>query len=924
MDRLDKIKRTLEKSIVIKDKMYDITQNVNEINTQTLIKLDTQINRASVTKAWKVMCLMRRFNEQFLKGSRLEKKNFIRWSLNKILKKPIIKDQELARFSPIEKFEIAYVDKKQIQNLHIDLNEMEDISDIKNLQKIANECVEGVDIFRFPVIEWNFRWQRPQQISSEFSKNNHRVFYFSIETLALNNPNLGKEDIADQLQIQILQQNVWWVKLCSNNFLNAYKNTINDEIDLKYLQWSIDHLKKKFSIKSSVSILDLPYWAPLALSLDNNKVIYDCMDDHAGFSTNSSDMLSSEGILINKADVVVTSSKRLYDKMHRKNNNVKLIRNAGEFEHFSVPPKKLAGEFENLEGPVIGYYGAISEWFDIRLIENLAKRNKNWTFVLVGDTFGCDTSTAENIENIIFTGEKPYKDLPKYLYGFDVCIIPFLINELTMSTNPVKVYEYLAAGKPVVSTKLPELEIIGEELVHLANSCDEFERKIRECLNGRKQDIEKRKQFAKENTWLARYKDFKNIVENEFYPLVSIVIVTFNNWNFTKQCLESLFNNNTYPNTEYIIVDNASSDETRLELSKLKHPRLKLIFSPKNLGFSGGNSLGCQSATGKYIILLNNDTILTENWIERLIRPLNENSEIGMVGPVSNSVGNDQMLDFFQGTSQNGPDVEWLRDFYYFYDNKMRHTNLLGFYCVAIRREVYDKVGDLDTAFGIGMFEDDDYCERVLSLGYKLAIIEDAFVYHHGSVSFKKLDDEKYRNLFEKNKSYFEEKWKKKWSLPKPPSTIFYDAVDAITIREKIKSINKKTILVLGDTEWTTKDTLSKEVVRILSKFEEFLTISIIYNYHSKELVGIRKIAPTLYFSNRTDLFEKTSFDYVIYCGQTDFTEFSGSQQTIIYEDRLSEDNIYKIKQGNKHVKLVKNSKEILNLIGAASYEHAH
>ncbi len=140
----------------------------------------------------------------------------------------------------------------------------------------------------------------------------------------------------------------------------------------------------------------------------------------------------------------------------RRIKNVHLVRNGTDFELFNqLTPN---GILKDINGPIIGYYGAIAEWFDTELIVHCAMEHPDWNFVLIGSTVGCDTSSLEKLKNVHLLGEKPYKELPLYLYHFDVCTIPFKINPLTLATNPVKFYEYLSSGKPVVTVRLPELE----------------------------------------------------------------------------------------------------------------------------------------------------------------------------------------------------------------------------------------------------------------------------------------------------------------------------------------------------------------------------------------------------------------------------------------------------------------------------------
>lgn len=828
----------------------EMHKRLNDSYYQNSLEYNNRLELVQSTKAWKLMCLTRRVKEQFLKGSRIEKREFLRWMKLKILKQPVPKNLELAQFSPIQ---LRNIEQYKIPEFNLTSLE-NDIFKLDNSELFAG-YPKKIDFFRFPVIEWDFRWQRPQQISVQFEKNGHRVFYFSIETFGLQKNNPSFEEIAKNIVIKELQPNIYWVKLCSKSFLNAYRDTIAED-DLKIINQSLEYLKKKFNIGATYSILDLPFWADVSLKLNNNLTIYDCMDDHEGFSTNSVEMLSKEEKLIHSANMVLTSSQRLYDKTLPKNPRTILVRNAGEYNHFSKSPTNFANEVKGLKSPIIGYYGAISEWFDIELIEQLAKRNSNWTFVLVGNTFGCDTSSVEKMSNVVLTGEVPYESLPSYLYKFDVCLIPFLINNLTLATNPVKVYEYLAAGKPIVSTRLPELEYM-KNLVYLADTVEDFETSIRKSLNeGNMQLVEERKKYAANHTWETRYHEImQHLIVPK--PKVSIVIVTFNNWSYTKQCLESLIRNNEYQNLEIIIVDNASTDETKIQLARLSNPNIKVLFSPENLGFAGGNKAGCNLATGEYIILLNNDTIVTQNWVEKLIKPLRENEHIGMAGPVSNSVGNDQMLDFCISNPLFGASDLWLQDFNQFNRGKFRYTDLLGFYCVAIKREIYEKVGDLDTNYGIGMFEDDDYCESVKSLGYKLVIVEDVFVYHHGSVSFKKLQSEHYKNIWEKNKLYFEQKWNKSWEMPKPPNSIFLNLVDSSSIANRVAELQKEPIVIVG--EWTKENVLFKQFVESNLNENQLVIVATEF-YNGEEYHGLRKVTENLYITNTIELISKITF----------------------------------------------------------------
>lgn len=723
--------------------------------------------------------------------------------------------------------------------------------------------IEGIDLFRFPIIDWNYRWQRPQQISRQFARNGTRVFYFYIDTLPVNNADATFEQIQSAMVVEEAEPNVWLVRLCSHSKLNAYRDPIENALDQKFMLWSIEALKQKFDIRHTVSIVDLPFWSPVVFALDHNKIIYDCMDDHAGFSNTSEALLSLEPNLIKMADLVVTSSMDLYNNAKTFNPSVYLIPNAAEYEHFAVDRYETPSDISQISGPIVGYIGAIADWFDMELVYEVASRNPDWNFVLIGDTYFSDITQIEALPNVYLLGERSYGDLPKYLGHFDVCMIPFVMNRLTQATNPVKVYEYLATGKPVVSTELPELHTM-RQYVCLADGAEAFEQAIRQALE-EKDDlslIEKRRQFAASNTWTDRFNDFRSLVLSRLYPKVSTIVVTHNNWQLTRKCIDSLQRNTDYPRFELLVVDNASSDGTRERLRKESSPDLKVILLPENVGFAEANIIGVTNTKGEYIVFLNNDTIVPHGWLSRLLRPFWLDPDIGAVGPMSNHVGNDQKLDFFVGDDKNGPNEVWLQEFFDLYDRRMRYSEMLGFFCVAVKREVYAKVGHLDKEFGIGMFEDDDYCLRMLKAGYRIAVAEDAFVYHHGSAAFNQWNVKQYKELFAKNKEYFETKWGITWKQPNMPMSLFINVNNSDKVAELMAQSGKRPIWMNAPENWgLPHKKWQKDLLAMCS--DETIVVVHVSSYLQKPVQGVRKLGPGLYITSDEEIFKKTKFDQV-------------------------------------------------------------
>lgn len=356
---------------------------------------------------------------------------------------------------------------------------------------------EPFDIIVFPIIDWYYRFQRPQQLATQLALHGHRVFYlrtyFSRETKPASQP------IRTDISIFDVQLG-----------LPADKNIAADQLDpksKKSLLNQIASLKKEFNISKAFCFVDLPFWGPLALDLQTKygwKVIYDCMDHFSGFYNVTSYMLEPEEDLAKKSDLVLATSNLLFEEKSQVNQNCLYVPNGTEFDHFNYVPEIFPEELAGIKKPIIGYYGAISDWFDTALIHDLARARPEWSFVFIGSTAGADVSSIERLDNVFLLGEKTYEMLPQYLHHFDTCIIPFKKIPLTEATNPVKLFEYLSAGKSIVATELNELRRY-REYVTLVTNAGEWLRAIEAALDDYlPAQVEKRLRFARQNTWEER------------------------------------------------------------------------------------------------------------------------------------------------------------------------------------------------------------------------------------------------------------------------------------------------------------------------------------------------------------------------------------------------------------------------------------
>ncbi len=243
----------------------------------------------------------------------------------------------------------------------------------------------------------------------------------------------------------------------------------------------------------------------IARKLGESFLIYYCVDEYAAFSGVPSRALAeTERKLLRDADLVIVSADRLYQSKAPENPRTYLVRHGVDFDHFhraldreTEIPQEIAG----LPRPIIGYFGLISQdWIDLELLVKLAHRFSHGSLVMLGK-IAMDVSRLRALPNVHLLGRKPYHSLPAYCKGFDAAIIPFPISEVTLNSNPLKAREYLAAGLPVVSTAIPEVEVLG--LCSTAGDHEEFLRQTEEAL-GEPGPCRRRSEMVRDQSWRAK------------------------------------------------------------------------------------------------------------------------------------------------------------------------------------------------------------------------------------------------------------------------------------------------------------------------------------------------------------------------------------------------------------------------------------
>ena len=248
-------------------------------------------------------------------------------------------------------------------------------------------------------------------------------------------------------------------------------------------------------------------------------------------------------------------------------------------------------------------------------------------------------------------------------------------------------------------------------------------------------------------------------------PAASIVIVTINNLPFTKLCLGSLLENTARDAHDYevIVVDNGSSDGTPqyLRAVEKRNEHVRVILNASNRGFAGANNQGLAAARGDVLVLLNNDTVVPPGWLEALLAHARE-GRVGLVGAVTNRIGNEAEVEADYRTY--GEFVGFARRRAAEKAGRSFDIPMPAMFCLAMRRDVFEKIGPLDERFEVGLLEDDDYARRAHDAGYATVCAEDVFVHHFGQASFGGLvATGEYNRLLAANQRRYEEKWGEPW-----------------------------------------------------------------------------------------------------------------------------------------------------------------
>jgi glycosyltransferase involved in cell wall biosynthesis len=291
-----------------------------------------------------------------------------------------------------------------------------------------------------------------------------------------------------------------------------YGSEVVRSTNRELLRLQVKRAMRKLHFKRPISWSFLPASAPVSGTLGEEFVVYHCVDEFSAFSdTNGRHIAELEERLLRKADLVITSAERLRENKAKVNPHTVVVRHGVDFQHFVKTcdqATEIPEDIAKLPRPIIGFFGLMADWVDQEALISTAKVHPEGSVVVIGKVApDCDVSAMKAVPNIHFLGRKPYASLPGYCRAFDVALMPFMVNELSLNANPLKVREYLAAGLPVVSTDIPEVRKVG--LCKLATSTEDFVRKVDECLAEGGGPTRERAERIFHESWDARVEEIR-------------------------------------------------------------------------------------------------------------------------------------------------------------------------------------------------------------------------------------------------------------------------------------------------------------------------------------------------------------------------------------------------------------------------------
>jgi UDP-galactopyranose mutase len=350
---------------------------------------------------------------------------------------------------------------------------------------IVDIICNSTDLLVFSHLRWDFVFQRPQHLMSRFAIF-RRVYFFEEPIFGISEtPRLHIRESQEGVQVVVPHLPHGLTPAAQELALTRLVNELIDEESFQeYSVW---------------------YYTPMALPfsrhLKPNVVLYDCMDELSLFKGCPPAMIELEKELFKKADVIFTGGQALFEAKQDRHHNIHPAPSSIDYDHFSQGRNDVADPQDQaaIPHPRLGFFGVVDERMNTELLAEIAALRPRWHFVVIGPVVKIDPATLPKAANIHYLGQKDYKELPHYLAGWDCALMPFALNESTRFISPTKTPEYLAAGRPVVSTSIRDVvrPYAHKRLVHIADTPADF---VKAAESAMKESLDQE--------WVRRVDDF--------------------------------------------------------------------------------------------------------------------------------------------------------------------------------------------------------------------------------------------------------------------------------------------------------------------------------------------------------------------------------------------------------------------------------
>ena len=361
------------------------------------------------------------------------------------------------------------------------------------------------DILCFSHLRWSFVFQRPQHLMSRFARQS-RVFFFE-EPLF--------EDGVKELRSVT----------CPKTGVHVVTPVLPSGTDAKQCTFEQQTLLRQLIANERIENFTAWFYTPMSVGfargLQPSLTVYDCMDELSAFAGAHAAMKLSEEALLDQADLVFTGGSSLFEAKKGKHSSLHLFPSSVDVAHFAraLSHRTDPADQELIAHPRLGYAGVIDERMDLPLLAQLAAARPDWQIVMLGPVVKINPDTLPKAQNIHYLGMKAYDDLPAYLAGWDVGMLPFARNESTRFISPTKTPEYLAAGLPVVSTPIRDVvHPYGDlGLVSIAENAQQYVSAVKELLASGRNDSWRSdvKTFLDRLSWDATWREMKRLMQEK-------------------------------------------------------------------------------------------------------------------------------------------------------------------------------------------------------------------------------------------------------------------------------------------------------------------------------------------------------------------------------------------------------------------------